>query len=342
MVKKKKSSFLLFILLSILLVAAFAVYRTFGPNTGKLSKGEYLYIHTGASYQNVLDSLQAEGYISDMFSFRILAKLAHYPIHLHPGKYKIAEGMSNYSIIRMLRSNRQTPVKLVINKLRTKNDLVNIISQDLEADSASIEKLLTDDTYLDQFGLDTNTAMCAIMPNTYQFYWNTNADRAFRKIEKTYAEFWNSDRKQQAQNKNLTPQQVIIMASILEEESNKDDEKPNIASVYLNRMNKGLPLQADPTIKFAIGDFTIKRITGEYLQVTSPYNTYTNKGLPPGPICTPSIASIEAVLNAPQTGYMYFCARADFSGYHVFASTFEEHMKNAHAYQHALNERGIH
>jgi UPF0755 protein len=340
--KKNKGGTLLGILGVLIIICTFSAYRLFGPNTGTLSHGEFLYIHTGATYEDVKKELDTAGFISDMFSFNLFAKIFKYPTRIHPGKYKITAGMSNYTIVRMLRSNHQAPVKLVINKLRTKQDLVKMISQNLEADSASVDSLCNNNAYLGQFGLDANTAMCAIMPNTYQFYWNTNADKAFRKIEKSYAEFWTESRKQESQNLNLTPQQVIIIASILEEETNKNDEKPDIASVYLNRLNAGVPLQADPTIKFALGDFTIRRITGTYLDVVSPYNTYKNAGLPPGPICTPSVASIEAVLNAPKTSYMYFCARADFSGYHAFASTLEEHMKNAHAYQEALNSRGIH
>lgn len=323
-------------------MGAFALYKIFGPNVGGLSNGPFLYIHTGATYDDVKKQLTDGDYVKDIFSFNLLAKQAHYPSHIHPGKYKITAGMSNYDIVRMLRSNRQTPVKLVINKLRTKYDLIRLIGQNLEADSPSVEKLLNDDTYLQQFGLDSNTAMCAIMPNTYEFFWNTTADKAFRKIEKSYSEFWTDERKQQAQSKGLTPIEVITIASILEEETNKNDEKPNIASVYINRLKHGVPLQADPTIKFAVGNFALRRITSVYLDVVSPYNTYRNAGLPPGPICTPSATSIDAVLNAPQTNYMYFCAREDFSGYHVFAATLEEHNKNAHRYQKALNERNIH
>lgn len=341
--KNKKSSRIGLIIGAI--VIAFVIYilfKVFGPNTGSFTQGEYLYIHTGSSYANVLQTLKEGGFVQDIKSFDLLAKQAGYPTHVHPGKYKIARGMSNYNIIRLLRSGRQTPVKLVINKLRTKNDFIKLIGNNLEADTNVLRQMMQDSVYLTQFGLDTNTVMCAVMPNTYDFFWNTTADKAFRKIEKTYAQFWTDERKQQAQNHNLTPQQTIILASIVEEESNKKEDKPKIASVYINRLHKGVRLQADPTIKFAVGDFTIRRITGIYLQVLSPYNTYINTGLPPGPICTPSASSIEAVLQAPQTDYLYFCAKPDFSGYHVFATTYEEQMKNAHAYQQALNEHGIH
>ncbi|MBS1781307.1 MAG: endolytic transglycosylase MltG [Bacteroidetes bacterium] len=338
--KKSKAPAILGMVL--LLIATIAVYKTFGPNTGSLSRGEFLYIHTNARFDDVQKELEQGGYIGDMFSFNLLAKATKYPEHVHAGKYKISRGMSNFNIIRMLRSGHQTPVKLVINKLRTRHDFIHLVGTQLEADSNQLFSLMTDSTFLAGYGLDTNTAMCAIMPDTYEFFWNTNAEHAFEKIAKSYHAFWTDERRQQAQAKNLTVPQATTIASIVEEETNKNDEKPLIASVYLNRLHKGMLLQADPTVKFAVGDFTIKRITGAYLGINSPYNTYKFKGLPPGPICTPSKKSIEAVLQAPDNSYLYFCAKEDFSGYHNFATNLADHMKNARAYQQALDARGIH
>jgi len=343
--KKKKSAskrIWLTILAIVAIGVAYFAFEVFGPNTGSFSEGPYLYIHTGSTYEQVKESLVSGGFVRNIRSFDLLAKQINYPEHIHPGKYTINKGMSNYAIIRLLHSGRQTPVKLVINKLRKEQDFINLLGQNLEADSNVLKQMFHDPVYLAQFGLDTNTVMCAVMPNTYDFFWNTTADKAFRKIEKIYAHFWTPERIQQAKDHALTPQQAITVASIVDEETNKNDEKPKIASVYLNRLHKGIRLQADPTVKFAIGDFTIRRITGAHLQFSSPYNTYLNAGLPPGPICTPSVASIEAVLQAPATDYLYFCAREDFSGYHRFAATLQEHMQNAHLYQQALNERGIH
>jgi len=250
--------------------------------------------------------------------------------------------MSNYAIVRMLHSGRQTPIKLVVNKLRTKQDFINLVTKNLEANPDSLQHLLNDSVYLSQFGLNTNTAMCAIMQDTYDFFWNTTADKVFRKIEKNYAHFWTDARIEQAKQKNLTQQQVITVASIIEEETNANDEKGNIASVYLNRLHDGMHLGADPTVKFAIGDFTLRRITGDHLKVVSPYNTYINYGLPPGPICTPSLSSINAVLEAPKTEYLFFCANPDGSGHHLFAKTEEEHFKNARTYHEALDKKGVH
>jgi len=328
--------------LLVLVAGIFALYKTFGPNTGSRSNGDYLYIHTGSTYEDVKATLKEGGYINDMWSFDVLAGYAKYPVHVHPGKYKIAAGMSNYNIIRMLRNGSQTPVKLVINKLRTKKDFSSLVGKHLEADSVRTLQMLNDPDFAARYDLDTNTVMCAVMQNTYEFFWNTSPDTAFKKIAKVYKHFWTEERKQEAKDQGLTQVQVIVLASIVDEESNKDDEKPNIASTYINRLHKNMLLQADPTVKFAVGDFTIRRITGAYLEVNSPYNTYAHTGLPPGPICTPSVASIEAVLKAPQTDYLYFCAKSDFSGYHNFTSSLDEQMKNAHLYQQALNDRNIH
>jgi UPF0755 protein len=288
------------------------------------------------------DALQEGGFVNSMMSFDLLAKIFKLPAHIHPGKYRITPGMSNYRMIRMLRSGKQAPVKLVIHKLRTKNDLVHLVSNNLEADSFQLRKLLSDPAFLLQYELDTNTAMCAVLPDTYEFFWNTSAEKAFKKIAKNYERFWNDDRKQAARKKNITPIQATVVASIVEEESNKADDKPKIASVYLNRLRINMRLQADPTVKFAVGDFTIRRIGGPMLDYDSPFNTYKYTGLPPGPICTPSVASIDAVLQAPATTYLYFCAKDDFSGYHVFATTYDEQIKNARAYQKALDARNIH
>jgi UPF0755 protein len=340
--KKNKGRILLYVSGILVIIGGFALLKVFGPNTGSFSKDEYLFIRTGSTYEQVLQTLEREEFVKDIKTFDFLAKQAKYPGMVKAGKFRIRRGMSNYNILRMLRSGRQEPVKLVINKLRTKQDLITLIGTNLEADSNVLRQILNDQVYLSQFGLDSNTAMCAIMPDTYEFWWNTNADKAFRKIAKYYVKFWDDEKKQKAAAKGLTPQQVITLASILEEETNHNPEKGNIASVYMNRIKKGMRLQADPTVKFAVNDFTIKRITSAITGFDSPYNTYVKSGLPPGPICTPSKSSIEAVLNAPQTNYLYFCAKEDFSGSHRFAATYNEHQKNATLYQKALNARGIH
>lgn len=323
------------------LLVAIGLYLFFVPNTGAFSQEEFLYIRSGSTYDEVKTVLKEQGFVRDINSFDLLAKNAGLKDKIKAGKYRITKGMSNYNIVRLLVSGKQTPVRLVIKKLRTKNDFIRLVSSQLEADSLVLQHILTDEIFLAQYGLDTNTAMCAIMPDTYEFYWNSSAEKVFKKIARQYVSFWTDERKNQARMLHLTPQEVITLASIVEEESNKNDERPTIASVYINRLKIGMKLQADPTAKFAYGDFMIKRITGVQTRVESPYNTYRVEGLPPGPICTPSPKSILAVLNAPKNNYLYFCAKEDFSGYHNFASTLQEHNANARKYHQALNARGI-
>ena len=337
--KKKKSRLPLMIVLVVVVALLVAAYKILGPNT---SREQFLYVKTGSTYEQLLTQMKDGGYVNDISSFDFLAKRAGLPEHIHPGKYQIRWGMTNYELVKKLRNGRQVPVKLVINKLRTKNDFIHLLSSNLEVDSVELSQLMHDEDYLGKLGFDTNTVMAGIRPDTYEFYWSTNADKAFKKIESNFARFWTPERRQQAKDHGLTAVKATIMASIIDEETNRADDKLNIASVYLNRMDKGMKLQADPTVKFAIGDFTIKRVTGAMLKTESPYNTYQNKGLPPGPICTPSNGSIEAVLNAPKTNYIYFCAKADLSGASVFAATDAEHLQNARLYQQALNARGIH
>lgn len=337
---KKKNSKILPILLGLcLLVVVFVAFKVLGPNA---KKSGYFYVRTGWNYEAMMESLRDSGFLKDEGGFNMLAHQLKLQEHVRPGRYQIKKGMSSYSIVKMLRNGRQAPVKLVINKLRTKQEFIDMLSAKLEEDSAALKSLLTNQTWLSAYGLDENTVMCGIVPDTYEMYWNTNPEKALKKLLENYNKFWTDERKQQAQQKGMRITDVTIMASIVEEETNVKADKPLIASVYLNRIKKGMKLQADPTVKFAVGDFTIKRIGGNMLKNTSHYNTYMYAGLPPGPICTPSPSSVDAVLQAPATDYIYFCAKADLKGGSAFAATDAEHLKNAKAYQQALNERGIH
>lgn len=337
--KKKNGSRLpLIIIVTVVLALLVAAYKILGPNS---SKEQFLYVKTGTTYEQLLAQLK-DGYLDDVNSFDFLARRVGLADHVRPGKYLVKAHMSNYELAKKLRNGRQVAVKLVINKLRTKADFVHMVITNLEVDSAALQNMLNDGDFLAKNGLDTNTVMCGIRPDTYEFYWNTTADKVLHKILANYTRFWTDERKQQAKAKGLDPVRATIMASIIDEESNVPADKLNIASVYLNRINKGMKLQADPTVKFAIGDFAIKRVTGAMLQTVSPYNTYRNEGLPPGPICTPSNGSIDAVLHAPQTNYIFFCASPSLDGSSLFAATDAEHLKNARAYQQALNARGIH
>ena len=234
----------------------------------------------------------------------------------------------------------QSPVKLTFNNIRVKSELAEKLSKKLEFKSNDFLNLLKDTSLAKSAGFDTTTIMSMFVPNTYELYWNVTADAFFKKMHGEYEKFWSEERKQKAAALNLSPVQVSILASIVEAETNKNPERPRIAGVYLNRLKEGMPLQADPTVKFAVGDFTLKRITG-ILDYESPYNTYIHTGLPPGPINLPSITSIDAVLNRENHKYIYFCASEALNGYHNFAETYDAHLKNRNKYIKALNKLNI-
>ena len=255
------------------------------------------------------------------------------------GKYELKEGMSLYELIRMLKSGKQTPVNLVITKLRLKADLARRMARIFEFDSTQAMQFFTNVDSLKKYELDSNTLMASVLPDTYTYFWNSTPKKVFQKLYDEWQKFWNEERKSKASELGLTPIQVSSLASIIDEESNYVPEKGNIASVYLNRIQKRMPLQADPTVKFALKDFALKRVYQKHLLVESPFNTYRNLGLPPGPICTPQRETIDAVLNAPKTDYLYFVAKSDFSGVHVFTSSYDDHIKKAKEFHKAMNRQ---
>ena len=329
---------LVIILLIIIITGGAAAWIFLGSSTNFSAPKTYLYIRTNASNkQAILDSIKKENIVTNIAAFKWLAGQMHYWNNIKPGKYEIDKGASLLTIVRMLKNGHQVPVHLVITKLRTKEDLARVTGRMFEFDSSAMHHFLNDEDSLKRFNADTNTAMVNVLPDSYTFFWNTTPSAVYQKFYSRAKKFWTTDRRTKAADHGLSPAQAYILSSIIEEETNNNSEKGNIASVYLNRMNKGMPLQADPTIKFAMHDFGLRRIYEKYLFTESPYNTYRNKGLPPGPICTPSEKTIDAVLNSPQTDYMYFVANSDFNGTHVFSSSYEEHMKNARQYQQALN-----
>ena len=332
------------LLLLLIVIVLFFSWKFFGSATTFSESNKYLYIHTGdANKAAVLSSLKDSGFIKSIGLFEWMAGKLNVWERLRPGKYEIARGSSLFSLTRKLRNGSQTPVNLIITKLRTKNDLAALISRKFETDSGTVLQYLTNNDSLKKFGLDTNTIMTAVFPNTYSLLWNTGPQIIFKKLNEQRKKFWTAERKQKAQLLGLTPEQVYTMASIVEEETIRHDEKPTIASVYLNRLKKDMYLGADPTVKFAVGDFSLKRILFVHINSTasSPYNTYKNKGLPPGPICTASETTIDAVLNPKQTDYLFFCAKPNGNGYHAFATTDTEHAQNAKAYQQWLNSLNI-
>ena len=321
-----------------LVVILYAGWLVFGSNTRFEEDKKFLYIKTGSSFNDVVLNLDSNDIIRNPTIFKWISTIWKYDQKIKPGKYQINKGASLFNIVRLLRSGHQTPVNLVITKLRTKEDLAQKIGNNFECDSASVMELLNHPTKLSGIQLDSNTIMTAIIPNSYEMVWNNTAERIIKKLYGESEKFWNESRKEKSQQLHLSNTQVYILASIVEEETHKDEDKGKIASVYLNRMEKGMRLSADPTVIFALRDFSIRRVMNKHTSFESPYNTYLNAGLPPGPICTPSIKTIDAVLDAPRTDYLYFVAQPNLTGFSNFATTYEQHMQYAHIYQQWLTE----
>jgi len=336
---------LLTIFFILILAGAGVVYYLYrqilAPNVSVTKENEFVYLPTGSTFSQVVDSLQASGMLQNVASFQWVAERMGYPEKVKPGKYQLRDGMNNRELVQLLRSGKQVPVKLIFNNIRTKSDLAGKISRQLEVDSLQLLQLLNDSAVLSPLGFNTENILCMFIPNTYEVYWNMSAEKFFKKMDTEYESFWNKTRLQKAKDEGLTPIQVSVLASIVQSETSRNSEKSTIAGVYMNRLRKNWKLEADPTLIYAMNDFSIKRVLNEYKEIDSPYNTYKYFGLPPGPICLPEISSLEAVLNFSSHDYMYFCAREDLSGYHSFASDLKTHMLNARRYQAELNRRNI-
>lgn len=343
--KKVFTKIILFSLIIIILTLASLAYsyynKIYKQNVRIDLKDEFVYIPTGSTFDDVIRILTEEQILNDISSFEWLAEIKKYNQNVKPGKYRIKKGMNNNELVNLLRSGQQEPVQLSIRGFRNYQLLAGYVSHKLEADSNSICDIFENEMMAQKYGFNENTFLCIIIPNTYEFYWNTSAEAFMERMAKEYKKFWNNDRKNKALSIGLSQTEVATLASIIQLETNKQDEMPNIAGVYINRLNKDMLLQADPTVIYAVGDFSIRRVKQEHLTYDSPYNTYLYKGLPPGPICIPYPYSIDAVLNYNKHNFLYFCAREDFSGYHVFAKTLEEHINNARKYQRELNKKKI-
>lgn len=273
--------------------------------------------------------------------FKLTAKAMGYDNHVRTGRYEVNTNIGAFRLLRHLKNRQQAPVRLTIPTVRTVERLASELSKQLMPDSTAWANALQSEAFCKALGYDTSTIMCVFIPNTYEVYWDVTPEKFLQKMKKESDAFWTSSRRQKAADARLTPNEVIVVASIVEQETANNAEKPMIAGMYLNRYHKGMKLQADPTVKFATKQFQLRRISGSILFTDSPYNTYKYAGLPPGPICIPSMASIESVLNYVQHDYLYMCAKEDFSGTHNFARTYAEHQKNAQKYTDALNKRGI-
>jgi UPF0755 protein len=322
------------------LVAIYFAWVFFGPATGFETDVKYLYIPSdSANKETVMQLLEKDSIVKHPGSFSWLADQRGYWTAIKPGKYKIVHGDNLKTIIGRLRNGAQDPVNIVILKFRTREALAGAMGKKLESDSGTLLSFMNNRDSIAEYGVDTNNVMTVIFPDTYTYFWNTTPRKIFNKFYEANKRIWTAERRSKATALGLTPDKVYILASIIEEETNHPADKPLMASVYLNRMNKGMRLGADPTVKFALRDFELRRIYEKHLIVESPYNTYRVSGLPPGPICTPSLETLDAVLNAPATDYLYFVAKSDFSGAHVFTASYDDHLKYAKEYQQALNEQ---
>ncbi|MFV0541343.1 MAG: endolytic transglycosylase MltG [Aestuariibaculum sp.] len=331
-----------------LVVAAFFanfVYKTMlKPNTTFGNETAYIYIPTNATYQEVRKQL--EPLLDNMETFDVLAKQKKYIGNIKSGKFAISSGMSNNEIINSIRSNN-LPVKVSFNNQSSLEKLAGRVGSQIEADSISLLAAMLAPSFLEKHHFNNATALGMYLPNTYEFYWNASADQFRDKLLAAYKRFWNDSRKEKAKALGLSESQVTTLASIVYEESKQTDEQPRIAGVYINRLQIGMPLQADPTLKFAAYQLpqykntVIKRVLNVHKEIDSPYNTYKNLGLPPGPIAMPDIAAIDAVLNYEKHKYLYFAADANRLGYHKFAKTLSQHNVNAREYHRYLSAQGI-
>jgi UPF0755 protein len=330
------------LVLAISFVLEFRYYRAnYAPNVVLPDKA-YLYIRPGADFDEVLDSLRSLHALKNEHTFIKAAKRKNYPDNIHAGRYKLTGGMSNKALVHALALGMQEPVRLTLSgNIRTNRRLAALLARHIEPDSLDILRALNDTHLTASYGFTPATIMGMFVPNTYEVYWNINAAALMQRMKKEYDAFWNAGRREKAAAMHFTPEEVVTLASIVCEETLKADEMPRIAGVYVNRLQKGIPLQADPTLKHAAGDFTLRRVLDRHKAIDSPYNTYKYPGLPPGPICVPPPVAIDAVLDYEVHRYLYFCARADFSGYHSFSQTLAQHNEYARAYQQALSRNRI-
>lgn len=307
----------------------------------KISKPTYIYIDQDDNIDSVYTKLNTQLYASSLTGFHILAKIGKYAEHIHEGAYRFSPETNTWQLFHRMQTGNQTPILLTVPSVRTMGQLAKFLSRKLMTDSTSIVRLLTDSTNCAEIGFNIYTIPALFVPNTYEVYWNIRPEDLMIRMKKEHDRFWNEERTNKAASIGFTPEEVCTIASIVEEETANKAEKPMVAGLYINRLNSGMPLQADPTVKFALQEFGLRRILHKHLETDNPYNTYKHQGLPPGPIRIPSIEGIDAVLNYTHHGYLYMCAKEDFSGTHNFASKWNEHLANARRYQKALNERNI-
>lgn len=331
----KKILYITLAAVAIVAIAAFLLFARAGSN----SQTAYVYIDNDDDLDSVCAKTEAAASPTTTLGLRLMATVAGYRVRT--GQYAVAPGMSMVRLFRNLRNHSQEPVRLVIPEVRTLDDLAGRLSTRLMLDSVTLARAFRDPAVCRQTGMTTATMPALFVPNTYEVWWDMSLDDFLNRMRKEHDRFWNEQRKAQAQALALTPVEVQTLASIVDAESSYNPEKPRIAGLYLNRLHAHMPLQSDPTVIFALGDFSIHRVSNQQTRFDSPYNTYRYEGLPPGPIRIASVAGIDAVLQAEHHDFFYMCAKEDFSGSHNFATTYAAHQQNARRYTEALNQRGI-
>lgn len=340
MTKKQKKITTICAVAVVVIIALFMYHSLFGHQFD-IEEKAYIYIDDDDNIDSLRTKISEAGKPSNLVGFNLLASIYNIDKKIKPGRYSIEPGNNAVDMVRKIRNHSQDPVNLVIPSVRTVDDLAGRLSRYLLLDSAKISDALHDEDVCEKYGYDTQNISCMFIPNTYQVYWNISLDDLLDRMKKESDTFWNDERKAKAKKAGLSQNEVITLASIVDEETANNGEKSRIAGLYMNRLKAGMPLQSDPTVKYALGDFSLKRIMHGHLNTDSPYNTYKNEGLPPGPIRIPSIAGIDAVLNYEHHNFMYMCAKEDFSGTHNFAVTYDQHLTFAKKYADALNARGI-
>lgn len=341
MMKDLNAKYLLVAAACCLLAIVGLGYYFFMTTFSTSAETQYVYVDDDDTIDSVMRKLSPTAAEHSLMGLSTMLRHTDYVKRPRTGRYAIETGETTMSVMRKLKNGQQVAIMLTIPESRTMERLAGALGRRLMIDSVEIAAALTDNSYCQRWGYDTCTIAALFVPNTYEVYWNMSVDRLMERMVREHAAFWNEERRAKAEAAGMTPNEVCTLASIVDEETANNGEKPMIAGMYLNRLRTGMPLQADPTVKFVMKDFALRRIYRDMLTTDSPYNTYRNVGLPPGPIKIASIKGIEAVLNHVEHDFLYMCAKEDFSGTHNFTVTYKEHLRNAARYAAALNSRGI-
>jgi UPF0755 protein len=335
---KPSKRLIVFLFLSILGISFtyYAYQITYTPNVLVDKENRLFIVKEGSTFKDIQRDLHEGNFVRDLVSFSFIAKITGYDEQIKPGRYILRKNMTNLEALRILRSGKQEPVKITFNNVRLIPELAEKITRNLEMTPKEFEVALIDFAMSNTYGFNKDNIIAMFIPNTYEVYYNVAPEALVKRMYREYDSYWTPERKEKAKSAGLTPIEVSILAAIVQAETIREDEAPIIAGLYLNRLKKGIALQADPTLKFAVGDFSLKRVLNVHKEFDSPYNTYMYPGLPPGPINMPESYALEAVLNYTPSDYYYMCAKEDFSGNHNFTNSYSEHLRNAARYQNAL------